>query len=314
MRISLRHYLCLVAGACLIAFSPIFAVLSRQGPGAVGMWDAAFWRVGIGTGTLGLLFALQRQRLWPQRAEFQNGHAWLWFPGLVFAGDFWAWHWSFEHTSVANSTLLANTAILWVTLFAWLVWKERLGRVFVGGALFAGLGVLLLMLSSAHREPPVAGNPVFGDFLALVTAGFYTAYQLSMKRYRREHSAPKLMFWASAVGAVVLFPLAFWGKDSFWPGSPSVWMSLIGLGALCHAGGQGLIAYGLGGVPASLASVTLLVQPVLTAFLGVLLLKQAVVPWQVAGAVMVVIGLFFAIRGQWRDRETDTAELKADPG
>lgn len=313
MRISLRHYLCLVAGACLIAFSPIFAVLSRQGPGAVGMWDAAFWRVGIGTATLGLLFALQRQRIWPQRAEFENGHAWLWFPGLVFAGDFWAWHWSFEHTSVANSTLLANTAILWVTLFAWLVWKERLGRVFVGGAVFAGLGVLLLMLSSANREPPVAGNPVFGDFLALVTAGFYTAYQLSMKRYRREHSAPKLMFWASAVGAVVLFPVAFWGKDAFWPGSPSVWMSLIGLGALCHAGGQGLIAYGLGGVPASLATVTLLVQPVLTALLGVLILKQALVPWQVAGAVMVVIGLFFAIRGQWRDRETEETVMHPDP-
>jgi drug/metabolite transporter (DMT)-like permease len=313
MRISLRHYLGLVLGACLIAFSPIFAVLSRQGPGAVGMWDAAFWRVSIGAATLGLLFAFQRQRLWPARSEFNKGHLWLWFPGLVFAGDFWAWHWSFEHTSVANSTLLANTAILWVTLFAWLVWKERLGRVFVWGAIFAGLGVLLLMMSSANREPPVAGDPVFGDFLSLVTAGFYTAYQLSMKRFRRDHSAPKLMFWASAVGAIVLLPLALWRGDPFWPGSASVWMSLIGLGALCHAGGQGLIAYGLGGVPASLASVTLLVQPVLSAILGVWILKQPLVPWQIVGAVVVVIGLFFAIRGQWADRERGETATKPDP-
>jgi len=59
-----------------------------------------------------------------------------------------------------------------------------------------------------------------------------------------------------------------------------------------------LIAYGLGGLPASLASVSLLVQPVATAFLGVWLLAQPLVPIQMLGAVIVVTGLFFAIRGQ----------------
>ncbi|MCB1092095.1 MAG: EamA family transporter, partial [Verrucomicrobiae bacterium] len=61
---------------------------------------------------------------------------------------------------------------------------------------------------------------------------------------------------------------------------------------------QGMIAYGLGGVPASLASVLLLVQPVATALLGVVLLGQRLVPLQVIGGAGVVIGLFLAIRGQ----------------
>lgn len=298
--VSIRHLLGVIAGALCIAFAPIFAVLARQGDGAVGMWDSAFWRVFFGAIALGILFGLQRQRLIPRREEFRGGYTWLWFPGVVFAGDFWAWHWSFEHTSVANSTLLANTAILWVTLFAWLVWKEKLTRKFTLGAIAAFLGMLLLMLSSKNRVPPVAGNPVVGDFLALLTAGFYAAYQLSMKFYRREHSAPRLMFWASAVAAVVLFPLALLHGDPFVPGSPGVWGALIGLGVISHACGQGLIAYGLGGVPASLASVTLLVQPVATAFLGIWILGQDLVPLQILGAVVVVTGLFFAIRGQVR--------------
>lgn len=262
------------------------------------MWDAAFWRVAIGAIALGLSFGVRGKRIRPTREDFRSGHLWIWLPGLVFAGDFWAWHWSFEHTSVANSTLLANTAILWVTLFAWLVWKERITRLFVVGATVAFAGMVLLLLSSTKREPPTAGDPVLGDCLALLTAGFYAAYQLSMKCFRRDHSAPVLMFWASLVGAIVLLPLALLHEDPFLPGSWKAWLPLIGLGVVSHACGQGLIAYGLGGVPASLASVTLLVQPVLTAFLGVWLLSQPLVPIQILGAIVVVVGLFWAIRGQ----------------
>ncbi|MEM7698999.1 MAG: EamA family transporter [Verrucomicrobiota bacterium] len=296
--ISPRHFLALIGGALCIAFAPIFAVLSTRGDGGVGMWDAAFWRVFIGAIALAGLFGIRRERFWPVRASFSSGHYWIWLPGLVFAGDFWAWHWSFEHTSVANSTLLANTAILWVTLFAWLVWKEKLSSGFVIGAVVAFGGMVLLMLSSVSREPPTDGNPVLGDWLAILTAGFYAAYQLSMKHFRKTRSAPVLMFWASAVGAVVLLPLALWHEDPFWPRSFGSWGALLGIGVVSHACGQGLIAYGLGGVPASLASVTLLVQPVATAGLGVALLGQPLVLWQVIGAAIVLSGLALAVQSQ----------------
>lgn len=298
--VSPRHLICLIAGAICIAFAPIFAVLSRQGEGQVGMWDSAFWRVAIGAVALGILFGAQRKRIVPRREEFKGGYHWLWLPGLAFAADFWAWHWSFEHTSVANSTLLANTSILWVTLFAWWVWKERLTRLFLVGAFlaFAGMGVLLL--SSTTREPPTQGRPILGDLLALLTAFFYGSYQLLIKYFRREHSGPLLLFWASAVAALILLPLAWFHPDPFWPGSTPVWGSLIGLGVLSHACGQGLIAYGFGGVPASVATVTLLIQPVATAFLGVVILGQSLVPMQLLGAIIVVTGLFFAIRARTR--------------
>lgn len=300
--ISGRHLLAVIGGALCIAFAPIFAVLSTRGPDGVGMWDAAFWRLFFGALALAILFLIQRKRILPTRRDFHYGNAWLWLPGLALGGDFWVWHWSFENTSVANATLLANTAIIWVTLFAWFFWKERITRLFLGGAVLAFAGMILLLASSTRREPPVAGDPVFGDFLALLTAVFYAVYQLSIKRYRREHSAPVLLFWASAVGALVLFPLALSHGDPLLPGSAMMWLPLLGIGFLSHACGQGLIAYGLGGVPASLASVTLLIQPVATAILGVSLLGQALVPWQIAGAAVVVTGLFFAVRGQFPGR------------
>jgi drug/metabolite transporter (DMT)-like permease len=296
--VSPRHLVGLIAGALCISFAPIFAVMARQGDGQVGMWDSAFWRVFLGAIALGILFGVQRKRIAPRRSEFVGNYAWMFLPGLAFACDFWAWHWSFEHTSVANSTLLANTSIIWVTLFAWLVWKERLSKLFLIGASAAFLGMLVLMLSSTTRESPTGGNGLFGDSLAILTAVFYASYQLLIKRFRRDHSAPMLLFWASAVAALILFPLAWFHKDPFLPGSVDVWGALIGLGVLSHACGQGLIAYGLGGVPASLAAVALLVQPVATALLGVAILGQPLVLWQIVGAVFVVAGLVFAVRAK----------------
>ena len=154
------------------------------------MLDVAFWRVFFGTLAMGGVLMIGG-RIAP-KSSGAGGRAWLWFPGLIFAGDFAVWHWSFEHTSVANSTLLANVAIVFVSVFSWLVWKEKISRGFLAGALVAGAGVVMLVVSSATREtPPVDGNPVFGDFLALVTACFYGTYLLSIKYFRRWHSAPK---------------------------------------------------------------------------------------------------------------------------
>ena len=187
-----------------------------------------------------------------------------------------------------------------MALYAWRVWKEKLNGLFLLGAVLAGAGMALLILSSARREPPAEGNPLLGDGLALLTAVFYAVYQLSMKRFRTDHSAPVLLFWASLVASLVLLPLAIVHEAPFFPSSARMWLPLLGLGLVSHFCGQGLISWGIAGVPASLGSVLLLVQPVGTALLGVPILGQALVPWQIVGAAACVAGLFLAVKGKAR--------------
>ncbi|MEZ5429757.1 MAG: DMT family transporter [Verrucomicrobiales bacterium] len=263
-----RHLIGLLLGAAGIAFAPIFTVLSAR-PGGVGLWDAAFWRVFFGALAMGAVVGVQGR--WQGRGGFRAPPGWagggcrgLFLP--VISG-----HGTGHSPTLRWPTmpLLANTAILWVTLFAWLVWRETVSRRFLGGALVAFGGVLLLFFSSTQRASPTGGNGLFGDALALLTALFYASYQLSMKYYRRDRPAPLLMTFASAVAALLLLPLALWHPDPFLPTTPSGWWPLIALGVVSHAGGQGLIAWALGGLPASLASVLLLAQPVMTALLGV---------------------------------------------
>ena len=65
--------------------------------------------------------------------------------GFFFAVDLVSWHWSIKYTTVANATLLANFAPLWVTLWAGRLFGERITlRFFVAlGLAFVGAAVLM---------------------------------------------------------------------------------------------------------------------------------------------------------------------------
>src|SRR4051812_42840652 len=117
----------LLVGATCIALSPIFVRVSQAGPTAT-----AFWRVALAVPVLWLfLFFSRKKFVRPKRYPGQ----WplLAAAGFFFAGDLGFWHTSIKLTSVANSTLLANLASIFVTLAAWLFLRQRPGAQFLAG-------------------------------------------------------------------------------------------------------------------------------------------------------------------------------------
>ena len=97
-------------GATCIALSPIFVRLSEAGPTAT-----AFWRVALAVPVLWIFF----------RTPLRGPRLLFLAAGVAFAGDLAFWHTSIQLTSVANSTLLANLASIFVTLAAWLFLRQR---------------------------------------------------------------------------------------------------------------------------------------------------------------------------------------------
>src|SRR5688572_17363481 len=96
----------LLLGAVCIALSPIFVRLSEAGPTAT-----AFWRVALAVPAL-WLFCFFRTGTEPRR--YKGRWPLLAAAGFAFAGDLGFWHLSLQFTSVANSTLLANLASIFV--------------------------------------------------------------------------------------------------------------------------------------------------------------------------------------------------------
>ena len=66
-------------------------------------------------------------------------------PGLFFGCDNAIWNTSLHMTTVSNSTLFANLAPICVTFFAWLLFRERITRLFLVGLVAALFGASLLM-------------------------------------------------------------------------------------------------------------------------------------------------------------------------
>jgi drug/metabolite transporter (DMT)-like permease len=72
---------------------------------------------------------------------------------------------------------------------------------------------------------------------------------------------------------------------------------LIALALISHAAGQGLIAYALAHLPAAFSSVSLLFQPVMAALFAWAILAEPLVPLQIAGGIVVLLGIYLARRG-----------------
>jgi drug/metabolite transporter (DMT)-like permease len=276
-------FTCLIAGGCAIAFAPVLVRLSHTGPVA-----SAFWRV-----------ALAAPILWAWVVSTDRGrlHVPVLLPigaGLFFAADLGVWHWSITLTSIANATLLANLAPIFVALAGRLFFHEALTRTLLAGMIVAMSGMLIL----ASPNFALGGARVAGDALGALTAVFYAGYMLTIKAARGAGlSTARIMAWSTSWSAAALLPMALLFPQPVAPRDAGDWTVLVGLALISQILGQGLIAYALAHLPATLSSVSLLVQPVMAAYLAWQLLGERIGVAQFVGGGIVLAGIAIARRG-----------------
>lgn len=283
---TVRAYLALALGVVCIGFSAIFTKWTHL-PGAV----SAFYRVAIATAALSVPYAIHSARAarMPERTRMTPALIWgVVLAGFFFAADLAFWNTSLQFTSAANSTLVGNMSTLWVSLGAFLLFHESLKRRFWLGMLLAMVGAVIIVGRDAFEHP----NLGWGDLLSVGSSLFYAGYILSTQRVRQRLGTLPFMWLSSFVATLLLFAyvLAF-GYDllNF---SLETWMALLALGLISHALGWMAINYSLGHLPAPIASVSLLSQPVITAIVAVPLLGEPLSLYQVGGGLLVLLGIY----------------------
>ncbi len=287
-----RALAALFAGACGIAFAPIFVRLSELGPTAT-----AFHRFALAVPVLWAWLAIgdavgKRSARPRRRPSSPADYATLALAGLFFAADMGFWHWSIAYTSVANATLLANTAPVFVVLGGWILFGTRVRPLFLIGMATAMAGTVVLMQTSIA----LGGRNLLGDALGLVTGLFYAAYLMTIQRLRAAYDTMTIMAFAIPVSAVAMLGASLAAGEKLAPPSATGWAVLIALALVSQVFGQGLIAYGLARLPVALASVSLLVQPVMAAVWAWLLLAEPLGPIQALGGIVVLAGIYIARR------------------
>ena len=279
----------LVGGATCIAFAPIFVRLSELYPVAT-----AFWRLAFAVPFFWLGFSIQKSHIPATRTPKRLSEILsLLVPGFFFAGDLAVWHWSIRYTSVANATLLANFAPIFVTFGAWLIFKQRITMTFLLGLVLAIVGICILMGTSFRID----SLHVYGDILGIITAVFYGSYILSIKHLRERYSTLTIMAWAGTACCFLLLVFAALTGEGLIAATLTGWIVLLALALISQVSGQGLIAFALARLPAPFSSVTLLLQPVIAGALAWILLHEAIFPLQGLGAMIVLFGIVVARRG-----------------
>lgn len=273
----------LLFGACVIGLSPILVRLTTTGPAAAG-----FWRLLV---ALPFLAMMTYRVSGPIRAPSRMALT----AGLMFALDLGFWHYGIKYTSVTNATVLSNLTPVVVTAFAWIFLRQRPRALFLLAVAIAVAGSWIMAL--AKGGGPGLDAPL-GNALSVTTALWYALYMLAIGEGRKTEAASRLMFWSSVIGAPLMLFAALLLHEQIAPLTAGGLAACVGLG-LMHVAGQGSIAWAMGRLPTSVASVVVLVQPVVAAWLGWMIFGEAVGPTQAVGAGVALAGVVLA---QWASR------------
>jgi len=274
----------LVFGACVIGFSGILVRLTGTGPAAAG-----FWRLTMALPLLALLTRVSSGAIGRPKPV-------VLLAGLMFALDLGFWHYGIKYTSVGASTVLSNLTPVVVTVFAWVFLKQRPRLLFLAAMVVAVAGAWMMGIGRGAGTPVL--NAPLGDALSLTTAFWYALYFLTISAARKTWPTNRLMFWSGVTGAPLLLITALALREQILPTTAAGLAACIGLGVV-HTAGQGSIAWAMGRLPTSLASVVVLVQPVVATYAGFLLFGEALGPLQSLGAVVALAGVVLA---QWAAR------------
>ncbi|MGE5124241.1 MAG: DMT family transporter [Acidobacteriaceae bacterium] len=288
-------YLALLSGIICLSFSAMFGKWANA-PGPV----IGFYRIGLATLALLPIF-LHRQRKYHVRLPI----AVLLFPilgGIFTALDHGTWNSSLRYTSAANATLLGNTAPLWVAIFSWLIFRQRLRGLFWLGLAFALGGAFTVLGSDFVRHPTIG----LGDLLAMAAGVFYAGYFVVTERGRQKLDTLTYV-WLVDVVATFSLLLITWGMKMPLTGYPTQsYLAFLGAALVSQVGGYLSIGYALGHLPASVVSPTLIGQPVVTAILAIPLLGEGLRSEQWLGGLVVLLGIYLVHRSR---EGSEVAEL-----
>jgi drug/metabolite transporter (DMT)-like permease len=281
-RSARRPVLTAILGAACISSSAILVTLAH-----VGAVTTAFYRCALALPVLVPLAVLEQRKLGP-RPQASRRTAMV--AGFFLAVDLVLWNHAIADVGAGVATVLGNLQVLFVAAFAWLVLRERPERRYLVllPAVLAGVVLVSGMLGS-HRP---GLHPLAGVGYGVATSAAYACFLLTLRRTggQTPHVAGQLA--DATVGAVVgaiILGLPSGGLQLAVSWRSFGWLLLLAL--LSQTLGWLLITSSLPRLPAAVSSLLLLLQPAATLALGAIVLHEQPTLPQVAGALLVCLGV-----------------------
>jgi drug/metabolite transporter (DMT)-like permease len=229
--------------------------------------------------------------------------------GLLLAIHFAAWISSLALTSVAASVLLVSTNPLFVGLVSHLVLKERLTRRMVLGMLIAASGAVIIGLGDASGGQ----GELRGDLLALVGAISGAGYYMIGRQLRRRLSLLGYVFPVYGTAAVVLMAVAGLARVPMVGYEPRTWLWLLLLAVLPQIMGHSSLNWALAHLSATYVTLATLAEPLGSALLAWVFLREPLTGAAIAGGALVLLGVAVARRGEQGKGTAEDESVLSNP-
>jgi drug/metabolite transporter (DMT)-like permease len=205
------------------------------------------------------------------------------------------WTIALGQTTAGDSALLIAATPIFTLLIAAAIGADVLTPRRIVGALVSFAGVGLVVLSAASSF----GGHLLGDALTLLAAALWAIYVAFGAPVLRRHSPLKMTAWAVTFGTFVMAPLGVWQLAT----APIAGITASSVFAIAYAG---LLSIAFGNVvqfravqvigPAGATAFQFLV-PALTVVFAAALLDEPIRAAQIAGGIVIVVGIVIARRG-----------------
>jgi len=222
--------------------------------------------------------------------------------GIFLAIHFATWISSLEYTSVASSVVFVSTGPLWVAIFSPLLLNERLASIAIFGLILALVGGTIIGLADAciwqnglqcpELNQFLHGRAMWGNFLALCGALAVSGYLIIGRKVRVKISLIPYIFLVYGVSAIVLNIFMLASKQSPLGYSSSAYGWIFLLAAVPQLIGHSTFNWLLKYLSATMVSVTTLVEPIGSAILAFIFLKETPTLIVICGGMLILIGIY----------------------
>jgi drug/metabolite transporter (DMT)-like permease len=224
--------------------------------------------------------------------------------GVLLAIHFASWIASLEYTSVASSVALVSTNPLWVGLASLLILRERLAPLMVAGIALTIAGSALIGISGSSGAD--ASNAMFGNLLALAGAMAGSGYFLIGRTVRPRMSILAYIWLVYSVSAIALLIAATVISTTNANGlplvgyPPPVYLLLLVLAVGPQMLGHTSFNWALRYLSATFVTISILGEPIGSALLALLFFGETFQPLQLAGFLLLLVGIVVAARSEER--------------
>ncbi len=227
--------------------------------------------------------------------------------GALLAAHFAFWVSSLQHTSVVTSVVLVATQPLWVAIASPLLLREKVEPYVWAALLVATVGIAMM----AAEDIGDGLGTLAGDLYAMLGGVFAAAYLMIGRSVRPTTSFTRYIGVVYPVSAICLFAALLISGDDLTGYSTKTYI-MIGLLALGpQLIGHSSINWSLAYLSAVIVAMAILLEPVGTTALAVLILDEQPTIAEMAGGVLVLIGVYLAIRPR-RDERIEAEVASAD--